>query len=210
MRLLTMRHFLGVTLLSALAASNASAESSDAPRVLFTTNHGDILVELYPEAAPQTVENVLSYVDDGFYAGTVFHRVIPGFMIQGGGFDADLRKKSTRAPVQNEADNGLLNDRGTLAMARTNDPHSATAQFFVNLVDNSYLNFQSKTTRGWGYTVFGRVLEGMEVVDAIAGVKTTTRAGMRDVPAETVVIETATRVGAAAEAADDGGSGDAS
>lgn len=205
-----MRHFLGVTLLSALAASNASAESSDAPRVLFTTNHGDILVELYPEAAPQTVENVLSYVDDGFYAGTVFHRVIPGFMIQGGGFDADLRKKSTRAPVQNEADNGLLNDRGTLAMARTNDPHSATAQFFVNLVDNSYLNFQSKTTRGWGYTVFGRVLEGMEVVDAIAGVKTTTRAGMRDVPAETVVIETATRVGAAAEAADDGGSGDAS
>ena len=180
---------------SILFAAAALAEPSPAedpkPRIAFETNLGRFVVELFPEAAPRTVENVLQYVEDGFYDGTVFHRVIPGFMIQGGGFTEDLAKKSTRSPVPNEADNGLANARGTVAMARTGDPHSATAQFFVNLVDNAYLDHRSKDDRGWGYTVFGRVVEGMEVVDGIAGVPTATRSGMQNVPKDAVVIESA-------------------
>lgn len=164
-------------------------DATDAPRVEIRTSKGDIVVELDRELAPDTVDNFLRYVDDGFYDGTIFHRVIEGFMVQGGGFTPEMDRKETRAPVRNEADNGLENDRGTIAMARTSDPHSATAQFFVNHGDNDALNHRSKTPRGWGYTVFGRVVEGMDVVDAIAGVPTTTRDGMRDVPAEPVVIE---------------------
>ena len=147
---------------------------SENPVVLLETTSGDILVELYPDKAPETVANFLKYVDDGFYNNTIFHRVIPGFMIQGGGFTARMQQKDTSAPIKNEADNGLKNDRGTIAMARTMDPHSATAQFFINLVDNDFLNFQAPSGNGWGYCVFGRVTEGMDVVDKIAKVKTTT------------------------------------
>jgi peptidyl-prolyl cis-trans isomerase B (cyclophilin B) len=157
------------------------------PRVEFTTNHGKIVVELNPDKAPKSVANFLSYVKAGYYSGTIFHRVIAGFMIQGGGFTADMVQKPTRAPVQNEADNGLKNTRGTLAMARTNVPHSATSQFFVNVVDNGFLNHRSKTPRGWGYTVFGHVTEGMGVVDKIRRVPT----GARDVPNTPVVIQKA-------------------
>ena len=140
---------------------------SENPVVLLETTSGDILVELYPDKAPETVANFLKYVDDGFYNNTIFHRVIPGFMIQGGGLTARMQQKDTSAPIKNEADNGLKNDRGTIAMARTRDPHSATAQFFINLVDNDFLNFQAPSGNGWGYCVFGRVTEGMDVVDAI-------------------------------------------
>lgn len=195
-----MRHVLGITLLSALAASSANAD--DAPRVELTTTKGSIVIELYPDKAPGTVENFLAYVEDGFYAGTIFHRVIPDFMVQGGGFTEAMQKKPTKAPIQNEADNGLKNTRGTVAMARTNDPHSATAQFFVNSVDNGYLDHTSKSPAGWGYTVFGRVVEGMDVVDAISGVATGTSSGMRDVPREAVVIESASIVKTGDEASE--------
>lgn len=145
---------------------------ADDPRLLIETSHGAILVELDPEAAPETVENVLAYADDGTYDGTVFHRVIDGFMIQGGGFDQDYEEVETRAPIRNEADNGLKNERGTLAMARTQDPHSATSQFFINLVNNDFLNHRRPDPRGWGYAVFGEVIDGMAVVDTIGGVAT--------------------------------------
>jgi len=165
---------------------------SENPVVLLETTSGDILVELYPDKAPETVANFLKYVDDGFYNNTIFHRVIPGFMIQGGGLTARMQQKDTSAPIKNEADNGLKNDRGTIAMARTMDPHSATAQFFINLVDNDFLNFQAPSGNGWGYCVFGRVTEGMDVVDKIAKVKTTV--GMyQDVPSDLVVITGASR-----------------
>lgn len=166
------------------------------PRVMLKTSQGDILIELFQDKAPQTVENFLTYVKDGFYDGTIFHRVIPNFMIQGGGFTADMTQKETRSPIQNEADNGLKNERGTLAMARTMQPHSATAQFFVNTVDNDFLDHTAKNTQGWGYAVFAKVVEGMDVVDAIGQVKTTRRGGHSDVPAEPVVIEKATVVDA--------------
>ncbi len=165
---------------------------AEPPQVMLKTSKGDITLELDAEKAPQTVANFLAYVDAGFYDGTIFHRVIPGFMIQGGGLDADLNKKPTREPVENEAKNGLKNHRGTVAMARTNAPHSATSQFFINHKDNPNLDHPSFD--GWGYTVFGRVTEGMDVVDAIATVPTGTRAGRRDVPLETVVIESASRL----------------
>lgn len=163
------------------------------PQVLLRTSMGDILLELYADRAPNTVNNFIRYVEDGFYAGTVFHRVINGFMIQGGGMTADLQRKSTRGGVRNEADNGLTNDRGTIAMARTNDPHSATSQFFINHRDNSSLNHRNKdSSSGWGYTVFGKVLQGMEVVDAIAAVETGPIPPFpRDVPLETISIESA-------------------
>ena len=161
---------------------------SENPVVLLETTSGDILVELYPDKAPETVANFLKYVDDGFYNNTIFHRVIPGFMIQGGGLTARMQQKDTSAPIKNEADNGLKNDRGTIAMARTMDPHSATAQFFINLVDNDFLNFQAPSGNGWGYCVFGRVTEGMDVVDKIAKVKTTTVGMYQDVPSDLVVI----------------------
>lgn len=153
------------------------------------TNHGDISIELDHERAPITAANFLQYAKDGFYNGTIFHRVIDGFMVQGGGMEPGMKEKTTRAPIKNEADNGLSNDRGTLAMARTPDPDSASAQFFINVSDNHFLNHRAPTADGWGYCVFGRVVEGMDVVDAIKGVSTTTRGFHQDVPAEDVVIE---------------------
>ena len=166
---------------------------SENPVVLLETTSGDILVELYPDKAPETVANFLKYVDNGFYNNTIFHRVIPGFMIQGGGLTARMQQEDTEAPSKNEADNGLKNDRGTIAMARTMDPHSATAQFFINLVDNDFLNFQAPSGNGWGYCVFGKVTEGMDVVDKIAKVKTTTVGMYQDVPSDLVVITGASR-----------------
>lgn len=165
---------------------------ADAPLVKLTTNKGDITIELDADKAPKTVENFLAYVDSGFYNDTVFHRVIEGFMIQGGGLTADMEKKETRAPVENEAKNGLKNARGTIAMARTNDPHSATAQFFINHNDNDNLDYPSFD--GWGYAVFGKVTDGMDVVDAIATVSTGVRAGRRNVPKDAVVIESISRI----------------
>ncbi len=162
------------------------------PTVALDTNHGRIVLELDAGKAPKTVENFLRYVNDGFYDGTLFHRVIPNFMIQGGGFDAQQRQKATQASVQNEADNGLANSRGSIAMARTSDPHSATAQFFINLKDNGFLNHSGKTAQGWGYTVFGRVIEGMEVVDKIAKTPTSPGRISEAVPKDQVLIEKAT------------------
>jgi len=155
------------------------------------TNHGTITLELDAEKAPETVRNFLAYVESGHYANTVFHRVIDGFMIQGGGFEPGMKQKPTEAPVKNEADNGLKNDRYTVAMARTSDPHSASAQFFINVADNAFLNHSAKTQSGWGYCVFGRVVEGQDVVDKIVSAKTATRGFHGDVPVEDVVIESA-------------------
>jgi peptidyl-prolyl cis-trans isomerase B (cyclophilin B) len=165
-----------------------------APRVILETSHGNIVIELDPQAAPLTTANFIAYVENGFYDDTLFHRVIKGFMIQGGGLTRDMRPKATQEAVVNEADNGLKNEVGTIAMARTQDPHSATAQFFINVADNTPLNHIRKTSAGWGYCVFGRVIEGMDVVRAIETVTTTSRAGHRDVPAETVLIKRAAMV----------------
>ena len=159
--------------------------------VKLTTNHGDIVIELDAEKAPETVKNFLAYVEAGHYDNTIFHRVINGFMIQGGGFEPGMKQKPTRAPIKNEADNGLKNDQYTIAMARTGDPHSASAQFFINVVDNDFLNFKSPNGNGWGYCVFGKVVEGTEVVDAIKGVKTGNAGFHQDVPKEDVVIQRA-------------------
>jgi cyclophilin family peptidyl-prolyl cis-trans isomerase len=153
--------------------------------ITITTNHGDIKVELFDEKAPITCENFRKYIEDGFYDNTIFHRVIPNFMVQGGGFDSDMSQKATRDPIKNEADNGVGNARGTLAMARTSVVDSATAQFFINLRDNDFLNHGS---RDFGYAVFGQVTEGMDIVDKIAGVATGTHAGHQDVPVDAVVI----------------------
>lgn len=159
--------------------------------VRLETNLGNIDIALDAEKAPNTVKNFLEYVNAGFYNGTIFHRVIDGFMIQGGGFDGNLSQKQTYAPIKNEANNGLKNSKGTIAMARTPDPHSATAQFFINLVDNDFLNFSSETAQGYGYAVFGKVVNGMDVVEKIGKVATGRMSGMNDVPKETVVIEKA-------------------
>lgn len=159
--------------------------------IRMTTSKGVIEIELNAEKAPETAKNFIEYVKAGFYDGTIFHRVIDGFMIQGGGLEPGMKEKQTRAPIRNEADNGLKNERGSLAMARTNDPHSATAQFFINLVDNTFLNHQSPSMDGWGYCVFGKVVNGMDVVDQIRGVATTTRGFHQDVPSEDVMIEKA-------------------
>jgi cyclophilin family peptidyl-prolyl cis-trans isomerase len=164
------------------------------PKVLLDTSQGKIVLELYPDKAPETVKNFLSYIDAKYYDGLIFHRVIPKFMIQGGGFTPDMKRKATRAPIKNEADKGLNNDRGTIAMARTGDPHSATAQFFINSKNNDFLNHKSKSTQGWGYAAFGKVVEGMKTVDAISAVKTTTRGPYQDVPVEPVVIKSAHRL----------------
>lgn len=161
-------------------------------KVTLDTSHGAITLELDAAKAPKTVQNFLDYVNDGFYDGTIFHRVINGFMIQGGGFEPGMVQKPTREPIENEADNGLPNTRGAIAMARTNDPHSATAQFFINHKDNAFLDHSSPTAQGWGYCVFGNVIDGMDVVDAIAGVATGNRMGHGDVPVEDVVIKRAT------------------
>jgi peptidyl-prolyl cis-trans isomerase B (cyclophilin B) len=157
--------------------------------VKLNTNHGTIVLELDADKAPKTVANFLQYAKDGFYDGTIFHRVINGFMIQGGGMQPGMVEKQTRESIQNEADNGLTNARGTIAMARTPDPHSASAQFFINVADNDFLNFRAQTQDGWGYCVFGKVVEGMDVVDKIKGVQTGNKGYHQDVPVEDVVIE---------------------
>jgi len=174
-----------------MITTNSQAETT---MVKMDTNHGTIMLELDAENAPNTVANFLTYANEGFYDGTIFHRVISNFMIQGGGFTDDLSQKTTHDPIQNEANNGLKNDNGTIAMARTGDPHSATAQFFINVKDNDFLNFSSETPQGWGYAVFGKVTEGMDVVEKIKAVDTTTKGPYQDVPAETVVIEKVTVV----------------
>ena len=160
--------------------------------ITLKTTLGDIVIELDYDKAPNTAKNFEDYVKSGFYKGTIFHRVIKGFMIQGGGLEKDMNQKETNAPIKNEANNGLKNDRGTIAMARTMDPHSATAQFFINTVNNDMLNFRSKDLNGWGYCVFGKVVSGMEVVDKIEASKTTTVSYYQDVPVETIEILDAT------------------
>ena len=159
------------------------------PQIELKTSQGTVTIELYQDKAPKTVENFLQYAKDGFFNGTVFHRVIPGFMIQGGGFTPDLKQKETRAPIQNEAKNGLKNETGTLAMARTGDPHSATAQFFINLKDNSFLDYPGRD--GWGYAVFGKVVQGFDVVQKIATVPTSNAGPHQNVPTTPVLIESA-------------------
>jgi peptidyl-prolyl cis-trans isomerase B (cyclophilin B) len=181
---------LGLILTLSTAGSWAQAERRN-PLVKLTTNMGEITLELYPDKAPETVANFLAYVKAGHYDGTIFHRVINGFMIQGGGFTADMSQKPTNAPVKNEADNGLKNEAYTVAMARTQDPHSASAQFFINVKNNDFLNHTAKNMQGWGYTVFGKVTAGQGVVNKIKGVATGRKGMFDDVPVETVVIEKA-------------------
>jgi len=177
--------------LAAVLGLSATAQAAN-PKVLIETTKGNITVELDAEKAPKTVENFLGYVKEDFYKETIFHRVIAGFMVQGGGMTADLSEKAKKASIKNEANNGLKNTRGTIAMARTPDPDSASSQFFINLVDNDFLNFKSETPQGWGYAVFGKVTEGMEVVDAIAAVKTGEQNGAGDAPVEPVVMKKVT------------------
>lgn len=178
-----------LAVLSLLFSTITTAYAAN-PQVEIRTNFGNIVLELYPDKAPKTVGNFLNYVKDGYYTGTVFHRVIPGFMIQGGGFDKTLKQKPTREPIENEAANGLRNDIGTVAMARTSDPHSASAQFFINVANNAFLNHTAPTQRGYGYTVFGKVVKGMEVVNRIADTPTGAAGPFpSDVPNVTVVIE---------------------
>ena len=168
--------------------------TADNPIVLLETTMGQIKIELDMQNAPNTSENFLAYVDDGYFVGTTFHRIIPNFMAQGGGITEDMADKpSKHAPIQNEANNGLKNDRGTLAMARTGDPHSATSQFFINLIDNAFLNFTAESMQGWGYAVFGKVVEGMDVVDAMAGVATGNKGGHQNVPLEPITITAVSR-----------------
>jgi len=175
-------------------SSTGETAMTTSPRVQLQTNHGTIVLELDAVKAPKTTANFLEYVNDGFFNGTVFHRVINNFMVQGGGFEPGMKQKPTKAAIDNEADNGLKNDRYTIAMARTSDPHSATAQFFINVNDNDFLNFTAPTPNGWGYAVFGKVVEGTEVVDKIKSVKTGSKGFHQDVPAEDVVIESASVV----------------
>ena len=186
-----LKKIISILIVILFCIAQAVWAGSSNPRVLLKTSKGVITLELDSKAAPKSVENFLGYVRDGFYDGTIFHRVIKGFMVQGGGFTKDMQQKSTRAPIDNEANNGLQNKRGTAAMARTMDPHSATAQFFINTVDNTFLDHKGKNPSGWGYCVFGKVVEGMNVVDAIESVSTTSKAGQRDVPATPVTIERA-------------------
>ena len=169
-------------------SANAGEKAKKNPLAIFETSMGNIIIELYQDKAPVTVSNFLSYVDSGFYSGTIFHRVIDRFMIQGGGFTPDMQQKATMKPIQNEADNGVKNERGTIAMARTQQPHSASSQFFINTVDNHFLDHQRKDFKGWGYAVFGRVTEGMDVVDAISKVKTGAKSMFRDVPVTPIII----------------------
>ena len=187
-----LKQFLLIVFMAIImTTSNAQAETTT---VEMETSKGTITIELNGEKAPNTVANFLTYVKEGFYEGTIFHRVISNFMIQGGGFTEDMSQKSTNDPIQNEANNGLSNETSTIAMARTNDPHSATAQFFINVKDNGFLNFSSETPQGWGYAVFGKVTEGMDVVNAIKDVATTSKGPYQDVPVETITIEKITIV----------------
>ena len=179
---------LGLSLVGFLLLfATFSAEAASNPKVLMKTTKGDITIELYPDKAPISVENFLSYVNDKFYDGTIFHRVIKDFMIQGGGMNVDFQEKTTKPAIQNEAKNGLKNKRGTLAMARMPEPHTASSQFFINHANNSFLDY-GQASDGWGYCVFGKVIQGMDVVDAIANSPTMTRSGMGDVPRETIEI----------------------
>ncbi len=188
-----LRFAISCLLSFSLLSSMINTASAEAPQVKIETNMGDIIVLLEPEKAPKTVENFLTYAKDGFYNDTIFHRVISNFMIQGGGFTTDYQRKPTRAPVVNEADNGLNNKKGTIAMARTMDPHSATAQFFINVKDNNFLDFTSKSPRGWGYTVFGSVIKGMDVVNRIRSVATGPGGPFpTDAPQEPVIIKSVT------------------
>lgn len=190
----------GIAGLFALLLTSASLAAN--PQVRVQTNMGDIVLELYAEQAPKSVANFLQYVDDGFYNDTLFHRVIDNFMIQGGGFTPQFERKETRAPILNEADNGLKNKRGTLAMARTFEPHSATAQFFINVKDNDFLDHTAKTPRGWGYAVFGKVIKGMDVVDKIKALPTGASGPFpQDVPRSPVIILNMSRVEASAKPA---------
>jgi peptidyl-prolyl cis-trans isomerase B (cyclophilin B) len=183
---------VGQTLSQNTQTNQDNSSMSTSPRVKLNTTAGDIVIELNAADAPKSTENFLTYVRDGFYDNTIFHRVIDGFMIQGGGFEPGMKQKDTRAPIENEANNGLKNDKYTLAMARTNDPHSATAQFFINVANNDFLNHTAPTAQGWGYAVFGKVVEGEDVVDQIRGVKTGNAGFHQNVPTEDVVIEKAT------------------
>ncbi len=185
---------VSLTFIFITTAGLAAAAERSKPLVKLETSMGEIVLELNSEKAPATVANFLQYVKDGFYNGTIFHRVINGFMIQGGGFDAQMNQKPTRAPIKNEADNGLKNAPYTIAMARTQDPHSATSQFFINVVDNKMLNHRDQTIPGWGYCVFGKVIKGKEVVDKIKAVATTTKGMYQNVPVEPVTIIKATVV----------------
>jgi peptidyl-prolyl cis-trans isomerase B (cyclophilin B) len=187
--------FVAILAITVQVPSQVWAQEAKVPTVILVTTMGEIVIELEPDKATASVENFLKYVDEGFYDGTIFHRVINQFMIQGGGFTEDMTKKTTRGGVPNEADNGLSNARGTVAMARTGDPHSATAQFFINTADNKALDHKGKTAQEWGYTVFGKVVEGMDVVDDIENVKTSSKGSFRDVPSEPVIIIEAKRRG---------------
>ena len=180
--------FISSTVFAQSELETKTTAATTNPQVLIETTEGTIIMELYPNKAPNTVKNFLKYVNEGFYDDTIFHRVIPGFMVQGGGFTENFDKKITHAPIQNEADNGLRNRIGTVAMARTNDPHSATAQFFINVAQNTFLDFRDKTPRAWGYAVFGKVTSGMKTVNIIRMKKTGFKNGMKDVPVETVKI----------------------
>ena len=185
-----MRKLFAISILALLpfiVQAQTNQQGTEA-MIKMTTSLGEIVIELYPDEAPVTVKNFLDYVESGFFTDTTFHRVIPGFVIQGGGLDRDMRPKQTKPGIVNEADNGLKNEVGTLSMARTNDPNSATSQFFINLVDNAFLDFQAKTPQGWGYAVFAKVTSGMDVVNAIASVTTGNKNGHSDVPLEPVVI----------------------
>jgi len=189
MRTLILSMVLFLTSTLSFATENNMSDTQT--KVKLTTTLGEIIVQLNTEKAPVSSANFLTYVNEGFYNGTIFHRIIPGFMAQGGGFDTSFNQKAVHAPIKNEANNGLANNRGTLAMARTNDPNSATAQFFINYKDNSFLNHTSPTASGWGYAVFGEVIEGMDVVDAMAKQATGNRGGHQDVPKTDIVIEKA-------------------
>lgn len=184
---------LGLMLFSftTLLIAKENTMSVDTTKVKMTTSLGEIIIEVDNKNAPVSAANFLNYVKEGFYNGTIFHRVIPGFMAQGGGFDTDFKEKKSNPPITNEADNGLKNDRGTLAMARTGDPHSASSQFFINYKDNSFLNYSSKTPQGWGYAVFAKVIEGMDIVDAMEKVATGSKNGHQDVPQENIIITNA-------------------
>jgi peptidyl-prolyl cis-trans isomerase B (cyclophilin B) len=195
MRGLALVGMIPLVSLSAQAASPSNSTQkqgvtsmSTAPRVKMSTNQGDFIISLNAEKAPKTVANFLAYVKDGFFDGTIFHRVIDGFMIQGGGFEPGLKQKPTKAPVENEANNGLKNNKYTLAMARTSDPHSATAQFFINVANNDFLNHTAPTAQGWGYAVFGEVVEGQDVIDKMKGVPTGNSGFHQNVPTNDVVI----------------------
>ena len=189
MRTLILSMVLFLTSTLSFATENNMSDTQT--KVKLTTTLGEIIIQLNTEKAPVSSANFLTYVNEGFYNGTIFHRIIPGFMAQGGGFDTSFNQKAVHAPIKNEANNGMANSRGTIAMARTNDPNSATAQFFINYKDNSFLNHTSPTSSGWGYAVFGEVIEGMDVVDAMAKQATGNRGGHQDVPKTDIVIEKA-------------------